>query len=94
VSKACSTSAAQGLTTPVRTARSFGTLPTPSPEINPASVSGLDDGLIDMPTWDAIRSDGSYAAVTGAKRSHDYVVDDFFTDVKKRRVNPAYDPRK
>lgn len=31
--------------------------------------------------------------VSGTKRSHDYTVDDFFTDVKKRRVNPAYDSR-
>ncbi|KAF9040390.1 hypothetical protein BDZ89DRAFT_919588, partial [Hymenopellis radicata] len=27
------------------------------------------------------------------KRSHDYSVDDFFTDMKKRRVNPSYDSR-
>jgi hypothetical protein len=30
---------------------------------------------------------------TGSKRGHDYGVDDFFTDMKKRRVNPSYDPR-
>jgi hypothetical protein len=31
---------------------------------------------------------------TGSKRSHDYAVEDFFTDMKKRRMNPSYDPRK
>ncbi|KAJ6575352.1 hypothetical protein B0H19DRAFT_1128263 [Mycena capillaripes] len=30
---------------------------------------------------------------TGSKRSHDYGVEDFFTDMKKRRLSPAYDPR-
>lgn len=46
-----------------------------------------------MPTWDAMRSDGS-SVHAGSKRSHDYGVEEFFTDMKKRRVNPAYDGRK
>ena len=37
-------------------------------------------------SWDVPQSAGS-------KRGHDYNVEDFFTDMKKRRVNPSYDPR-
>lgn len=41
-----------------------------------------------------LRPDGNNSVPTGSKRSHDYNVDDFFTDMKKRRVNPSYDPRR
>lgn len=52
-----------------------------------------------LPTWEVLSDDSpSRAPATPGgpgKRSYDaaYSVDDFFTDVKKRRVNPAYDPR-
>ncbi|KAF7290493.1 hypothetical protein MKEN_01496300 [Mycena kentingensis (nom. inval.)] len=32
-------------------------------------------------------------ATTGSKRSHEYPVEDFFTDIKRRRLGPSYDPR-
>lgn len=59
-------------------------LPTPSPELSAATQ-------FDHPTWQVLRP--SPDGVAGSKRSHDYSpnVDDFFTDVKKRRVNPNYD---
>jgi hypothetical protein len=44
-----------------------------------------------MPSWEVLHADGS-ATTAGTKRSHDYGVGDFLTDVKKRRVNPSYDP--
>jgi hypothetical protein len=45
------------------------------------------------PSWEVLRADGTSGSIpTGAKRSFDaYAVDDFFSDVKKRRVNPSYD---
>ncbi|KAI0275329.1 hypothetical protein BC834DRAFT_1030032 [Gloeopeniophorella convolvens] len=63
----------------------FGALPTPSPEVMHQQTQ--------LPTWETLRSDGSSAPSTGAKRSHDYTVavEDFFQDVKKRRVIPSYD---
>ncbi|KAE9400553.1 hypothetical protein BT96DRAFT_992868 [Gymnopus androsaceus JB14] len=75
-------------------------LPTPSPELAPAHHhlrahrSPLREDLFghsQVPVWE-FRSDPN--AVAGSKRSHDhdYSVDDFFTDMKKRRVNPSYDP--
>ncbi|KAH8119901.1 hypothetical protein DFH11DRAFT_1754446 [Phellopilus nigrolimitatus] len=52
-----------------------------------------------VPSWEVLRDDGSSAssvlsgmsAGAGTKRSHD-AVEEFFTDMKKRRVNPSYDP--
>jgi hypothetical protein len=38
-----------------------------------------------VPSWDAHKPRN--------KRSYDHAVDDFFDDVKKRKVAPAYDPR-
>ncbi|KAI0003793.1 hypothetical protein BJV74DRAFT_811738 [Russula compacta] len=60
-------------------------LPTPSPEVMHQQTQ--------FPTWETLRSDGSSAPSTGIKRSHDYTiaVEDFFQDVKKRRVIPSYD---
>ncbi|KAI9444697.1 hypothetical protein H4582DRAFT_1806745 [Lactarius indigo] len=45
-----------------------------------------------LPSWETLRPDGSSAPSTGIKRSHDYAVavEDFFQDVKKRRVSPSY----
>ncbi|KAJ4485903.1 transcription factor PacC, partial [Lentinula aciculospora] len=77
-------------------------LPTPSPELPPAHRhshhSPLHDDLFihnQAPAWEALRSDSNAVHVAaGSKRSHDhdYSVDDFFNDMKKRRVNPSYDP--
>ncbi|KAI0322173.1 hypothetical protein OF83DRAFT_1236244 [Amylostereum chailletii] len=79
----------------------FGLLPTPSPEMihQPAyavhhHVRGPPDSYTHhLPTWETLRPDGSSIPSTGAslKRSHDYSVDEFFTDVKKRRLVPSYD---
>lgn len=75
----------------------FSLLPTPSPELlhppaHPHShhpSSAHDIYLQNQPAWEASRSE----SLIGSKRSYDYGVDNFFTDVKKRRVNPSYDPR-
>lgn len=65
--------------------------------MSPASAADLADDIFlenQVPTWDAFRHDGQATVTTGAKRSHDYnAVEDFFSDVKKRRVAPSYDPR-
>lgn len=52
-----------------------------------------------LPTWEVLRDDvtsnaalGGMGPGTGMKRGHDSV-EDFFTDMKKRRVTPSYDPR-
>ena len=90
---------------PAHTAHHPGILPTPSPEIihpqayahhhlsqQPSDPRFLQNQL---PTWEALRPDGTATQSTGSKRAHDaYAVDDFFADVKKRRVNPSYDSSK
>ncbi|KAK7064031.1 hypothetical protein R3P38DRAFT_3339432 [Favolaschia claudopus] len=61
--------------------------PTPSPDFSPPPMHGghsPTDEIFSGP-WDA--------ATTGSKRAHDYGVEDFFTDMKKRRLSPSYDPR-
>ena len=50
-----------------------------------------------LPTWEVLRPDevsslGAIGAGAGMKRGHESV-EDFFTDMKKRRVAPSYDPR-
>ncbi|KAI1793161.1 hypothetical protein LXA43DRAFT_886350 [Ganoderma leucocontextum] len=78
----------------------FGLLPTPSPELDytPEVVAAHDRNQMyrvqqQLPTWEVLAEDvhSRSVPVSGTKRSYDYTVDDFFTDVKKRRVNPAYD---
>ena len=80
----------------------FGVLPTPSPELDyaPEAVSAHGRGQMyrmhpSLPSWEVLADDVSArnVPVSGSKRSYDYTVDEFFTDVKKRRVNPAYDTR-
>jgi hypothetical protein len=79
----------------------FGILPTPSPELSPGlSHSGPPVSAHDLflqnqlPSWEVLRQDGSSGpASAGMKRSHDHAIDEFFQDMKKRRVNPSYDPR-
>ena len=70
---------------------SYGILPTPSPELDHASVAQELFGGHGHPTWDTLRPAHSVSA--GTKRSHDYGVEEFFTDMKKRRLAPSYDPR-
>jgi len=48
--------------------------------------------MFSAPQWEVLRNEPA-PMPTGSKRPHDYGVDDFLTDMKKRRVNPAYDPR-
>lgn len=81
---------------------SFGILPTPSPELSPGPLSrhgppGSAHELFlqnQIPSWEVLRRDGTTGPVSaGTKRSHDYNMDEFFFDMKKRRVNPSYDPR-
>ncbi|KAJ6621100.1 hypothetical protein B0H10DRAFT_2215368 [Mycena sp. CBHHK59/15] len=73
--------------------------PTPSPDFSPPPMqhhshnSPSDDIFMQnhqLPGWEVLREG---ATTTGSKRAHDYSVDDFFTDMKKRRVSPSYDPR-
>ncbi|KAL0564455.1 hypothetical protein V5O48_017591 [Marasmius crinis-equi] len=67
-------------------------LPTPSPELapqHPAHYSPPQD--VPLPTWEVLDPPPVSA---GLKRSYDhadYNVEDFFSDMKKRRFNPAYD---
>ncbi|KAI0053453.1 hypothetical protein FA95DRAFT_1592200 [Auriscalpium vulgare] len=61
----------------------FGVLPTPSPEMIHQQTQ--------LPTWETLRPDGTSTPSTGSKRAHDYGVEEFFSDVKKRRVIPSYD---
>lgn len=80
----------------------LGTLPTPSPELSPglshSGPPGSGHELFlqnQLPSWEVLRQDGSSGPVSaGMKRSHDYTVDEFFSDMKKRKVKPSYDPRK
>ena len=70
----------------------FALLPTPSPELLHSPVhphSAHEIYLQNQPAWEDARPE----PIIGSKRSHDYNVDDFFTDMKKRRVNPSYDSR-
>lgn len=70
---------------------SYGILPTPSPELDQASVAQDLFGNHGHSTWDALRP--AHPVSAGTKRSHDYV-EEFFTDMKKRRLTPSYDPRR
>jgi hypothetical protein len=80
-----------------------GLLPTPSPEMfhptayaHPQARLTPAEAYIQQPSWETLRSDGTAApsnVTTGMKRSHEYAVDDFFADVKKRRFVPSYDSR-
>ena len=76
----------------------YGVLPTPSPElVHPCAhpFHPSHDMLMpsqSVPSWEVLPdSSGS----VGSKRSYDYSsgMDAFFTDMKKRRVDPLYDSR-
>jgi hypothetical protein len=74
------------------TGASYGVLPTPSPELDQASLAQEFFGNHGHPTWETLRA--AHPVSAGTKRSHDYAVEEFFTDMKKRRLAPSYDPRK
>ncbi|EIM92255.1 uncharacterized protein STEHIDRAFT_117305 [Stereum hirsutum FP-91666 SS1] len=82
---------------PVHQGHGFDVIAPPSPgSINYAlgsipSRSSAHHTTQHLPTWETLRTDGSSSPSSGLKRSHDYNMDDFFSDVKKRRVNPSYD---
>ncbi|KAG1760354.1 hypothetical protein EDD22DRAFT_1043907 [Suillus occidentalis] len=72
----------------------YSALPTPSPELepHPRHVPHSSYELFlqnQVPSWDGGKSDPR--ASNRNKRSLDYSVDDFFTEMKKRKVNPSYD---
>ncbi|KAI0714972.1 hypothetical protein C8Q76DRAFT_618792 [Earliella scabrosa] len=79
----------------------FGVLPTPSPELDYSPEAAAAHSRSQMyrvqqqlPTWEVLTDDIPHRSipVSGSKRGYDYAVDEFFSDVKKRRVTPAYDP--
>ncbi|KAI0699352.1 hypothetical protein C8T65DRAFT_659595 [Cerioporus squamosus] len=79
----------------------FGVLPTPSPELGyaPEAIAAHSRNQMyrvqpQLPTWEVLADElpNRSVPVSGSKRSFEYTVDDFFTDMKKRRVTPAYDP--
>jgi hypothetical protein len=69
---------------------SYNVLPTPSPEIGHPQVHAAQD--LYPESWDALNQEYSATFTAGSKRPYDYTVDEFVTDVKKRRLVPTYDP--
>ncbi|KAH7885982.1 hypothetical protein F5I97DRAFT_1809864 [Phlebopus sp. FC_14] len=78
----------------------YAVLPTPSPELNhnPHTPRQIPPSAYDLflhnqvPSWDALKNPAQSAAPPPrVKRTFDYTVDDFFTEMKKRKVNPSYD---
>jgi hypothetical protein len=67
-------------------------LPTPSPELDEAALARDLFGNHGHPSWETLRS--AHPISAGTKRSHECAMEDFFTDVKKQRLTPSYDPRK
>ncbi|KAG6832537.1 hypothetical protein H0H92_000166 [Tricholoma furcatifolium] len=65
-------------------------LSTPSPELDRPSIHAHDAFLPNQP-WQDLPN--NIAVSTGSKRSHDEYLDDFFTDLKKRKITPSYDSR-
>ncbi|KAI5121148.1 hypothetical protein M0805_007146 [Coniferiporia weirii] len=63
--------------------------------LQPSAVPAHNAIASGLSTWGALRDDASVlesiSPGAGMKRSHD-AVEEFFTDMKKRRVNPSYDP--
>ncbi|KAF9787063.1 hypothetical protein BJ322DRAFT_1003326 [Thelephora terrestris] len=76
-------------TSEVASATSYNVLPTPSPELDEAAFARDLFGNHGPPTWDAPRH--THPVSAGTKRSHDYM-EEFLTDMKKRRLTPSYDP--
>ncbi|KAG6817730.1 hypothetical protein H0H87_004521 [Tephrocybe sp. NHM501043] len=68
-------------------------LSTPSPELDHSSIhhTSSHDAFLhnqQLASWENVQHEAPVS--TGSKRSHDYI-DEFFTDMKKRRMNPSYD---
>ncbi|KAL5519254.1 hypothetical protein ACEPAH_937 [Sanghuangporus vaninii] len=67
--------------------------------LHPSSVPHHGANIGSLPPWEVLRDDvtsnpalgGGMGPAAGIKRGHDSV-EDFFTDMKKRRVAPSYDP--
>ncbi|EJD03666.1 uncharacterized protein FOMMEDRAFT_145898 [Fomitiporia mediterranea MF3/22] len=66
--------------------------------LQPNTVPAHSGSIGPLPTWEVLRDDvasnsalGGLGSGVGTKRGHDSV-EDFFTDMKKRRVAPSYDP--
>jgi len=67
---------------------------SPSPILAPPQAPSPDLFLHHQP-WETLRHEaGTTSIPTGSKRTHEYSFDDFFSDMKKRRVNPSYDNRR
>ena len=65
--------------------------------LRPSAAGTGQSAHAGLPSWEVLRPEevslGSIGtAAAGVKRGHESV-EDFFTDMKKRRVNPSYDPR-
>ncbi|KAI6008372.1 hypothetical protein F5J12DRAFT_828314 [Pisolithus orientalis] len=96
-------SAAVNTTTPAKTpfartkppsdAPHYAILPTPSPELDrdvhlSRHVSAYDSFSSNHTSWDDIKTPSVPAR---NKRPMEYSVNDFFSDMKKRKVSPSYD---
>lgn len=75
----------------------YAILPTPSPDLDPhghhARHISYDPFLQGHNSWNDIKSPQSVQVHVRNKRSLDCPVDDFLSDMKKRKVNPSYDSR-
>ncbi|KAL4069788.1 hypothetical protein V8B97DRAFT_2024474 [Scleroderma yunnanense] len=73
----------------------YTTLPTPSPDLDHHGHHSRHLSYDPFPqshsSWDDIKSSHAAPVHVRNKRSLDYAVDDFFSDMKKRKVNPSYD---
>lgn len=73
-------------------------LPTPSPDLDPHGHHARHLSYDPFPqghtSWDGLKSSQSPPVHMRNKRSLDYAVDDLFSDMKKRKVNPSYDSRR
>ncbi|KAG6911600.1 hypothetical protein DXG01_011903 [Tephrocybe rancida] len=70
-------------------------LSTPSPELDHSSIhhANSHEAFLQnqqLASWENVQHEAPVP--TGSKRSSDYI-DEFFTDMKKRRMNPSYDTR-
>ncbi|KAH7904068.1 hypothetical protein BJ138DRAFT_36096 [Hygrophoropsis aurantiaca] len=73
-----------------------GSPPTASPELEHAThhdspSPGYESFLQDQGALESPKSEANSLASTRTKRSYDNIFEEFFADMKKRRVNPSYD---
>ncbi|KIK94114.1 hypothetical protein PAXRUDRAFT_828323 [Paxillus rubicundulus Ve08.2h10] len=77
----------------------YDALPTPSPELEHTThpsrhLPGSAYELFlqnQVPSWEATKNSSQNTSAPRNKRSYDYEVDELFSDMKKRKVNPSYD---